>query len=95
MAKSPKKQNKSSKIKKSPHDTSAFIFNTPLEEIEKALKRLEDQDLDPLAEPLTKDQLYWWAQWELQLPEAKRRGLTSVPTCSIENAVLGIYSGKK
>lgn len=71
--------------------TDEFIYNTPLEKIEAALKRLEEQDADPMAEPLTKDQIYWWVVWENQLPEAKRRGLTQVPTCAIEGAVLGLY----
>lgn len=71
--------------------TDEFIYNTPLEKIEAALERLEDQEADPMAEPLTKQQIYWWVVWTNQLPDAKRRGLTHVPTCAIERAVLGLY----
>lgn len=77
-------------LKKGKFDTAAFVFDYPVEEIQRAIHRLEDQDADPMAEPLTEDELYWWAIWEMQLPEARRRGLTHVPTCAIENAVLGL-----
>lgn len=80
---------------KKPFDKEAFVFETPIEKIEEALQRLEDQEADPLAEPLTKDQTYWWGNWLVNLPEAKRRGLTHVPTCAIENAVLGLYDKPK
>lgn len=72
-------------------DKEAFVFNTPITKIEEALRLLEEQDLDPMAEPLTSDQNYWWGVWLVNLPEAKRRGLTEVPTCAVENAVLGLY----
>lgn len=72
-------------------DKEAFVFETPIEKIEEALKHLEEQDEDPMAQPLTADQTYWWGVWLLNLPEAKRRGLKTVPTCAVENAVLGLY----
>lgn len=109
MAKTPKKQSarkpatkrkapaKSQTAPKPKFDTEAFVFETAIEEIEKALQRLEEQEADPMAEPLSKDQIYWWGIWTMQLPEAKRRGLTHVPTCAIENAVLRLpkIGGKK
>lgn len=80
-------------------DKEAFVFETPIEKIEEALEALEEQDADPMAQPLTKDQTYWWCNWLINLPEAKRRGLKTVPTCAVENAVLGLYDksakGKK
>lgn len=48
-----------------------------------------------MAEPLTADQIYWFGWWTLNLPEAKRRGMTSVPTCAKEAAVLGLYEKSK
>lgn len=109
MAKTPKKQSarkpatkrkapaKSQTAPKPKFDTEAFVFEMPIEEIEKALQRLEEQEADPMAEPLSKNQIYWWGIWTMQLPEAKRRGMTHVPTCAIENAVLGLpkIGGKK
>lgn len=72
-------------------DKEAFVFETPIEKIEEALESLEEQDADPMAQPFTKDQTYWWCNWLINLPEAKRRGLKTVPTCAVENAVLGLY----
>lgn len=107
MAKTPKKQSapkratkkkapaKSQTAPKPKFDTEAFVFETPIEEIEKALQRLEAQEADDMAEPLTKDQIYWWGVWTMQLPDAKRRGLTTVPTCAKENAVLALPRKKK
>lgn len=107
MAKTPKKQSakkpatkrkapaKSQTAPKPKFDTEAFVFDTPIEEIEKALERLEAQEADDMAEPLTKDQIYWWGIWTMQLPEAKRRGLITVPTCAKENAVLALPRKKK
>lgn len=76
-------------------DKEAFVFQTPIEQIEDALKRLELQEDDPNAEPLTKDQIYWWIVWLNSLPDAKKRGMSYVPTCAIENAVLGLYDKSK
>lgn len=73
-------------------DKEVFVFDTPIEKIEEALQRLEEQEADPLALPLTKDQTYWWGIWLVNLPEAKKRGLKTVPTCAVENAVLGLYN---
>lgn len=107
MAKTPKKQSvrkpatktkapaKSQTASKSKFDTEAFIFDTPIEKIEEALQRLEEQEADPMAEPLTQDQLYWWGIWLMQLPEAKRRGMITVPICAKESAVLGLYEKPK
>jgi len=83
--------------KKEKFNTSDFVFNYPIEEIQKAIVRLEQQDADPMAEPLTEGELYWWGIWELQMPDALRRGLTHIPTCAIENAVLKLpkLGGKK
>ncbi|WPK29351.1 DNA ligase [Escherichia phage vB_EcoM_EP57] len=38
--------------KKDKFDTEAFVFDTPIEKIEEALQRLEEQEADPMAEPL-------------------------------------------
>ncbi|BBK09319.1 hypothetical protein [Klebsiella phage 05F01] len=95
--KEPKTSSKSSSkpIRKEKFDTEAFVFNTPIKHIEEALERLEEQDNDDMAEPLTKDQIYWWGIWTLQLPDAKKRGLETVPTCAKENAVLKLPKIKK
>lgn len=102
MAKTPKKVSKPKSAKpkvstpktvapkKPAFDKEAFVFETPIEEIENALERFEAQEADDMAEPLTADQHYWWGIWLMQLPDAKRRGMTHVPTCAIENAVLKI-----
>ena len=107
MAKTPRKSSKRSPVdKKLPKtsckpsgkekfDTEAFVFHTPIKHIEEALRRLEEQDNDVMAEPLTKDQIYWWVVWTLQLPDAKKRGLETVPTCAKENAVLKLPKIKK
>lgn len=111
MAKTPKKQSvpkKGTKTSAKPKieskakappaprfDTEAFIFDTPIEKIEEALQRLEEQEADPMADPLTEDQLYWWIVWTTIMPDAKRRGLTSVPVCAKESAVLGLYEKPK
>lgn len=111
MAKTPKKLSKPKNVTKKPKnevlkvaksvpkkdkfDTEAFVLDTPIEKIEEALQRLEEQEEDPMAEPLTADQIYWFGWWTLNLPEAKRRGMTSVPTCAKEAAVLGLYEKSK
>lgn len=107
MAKTPKKQSarkpatkrkapaKSQTAPKPKFDTEAFVFETPIEKIEEALQRLEEQEADAMAEPLTKDQLYWWIVWTTIMPDAKRRGMTSVPICAKESAVLGLYEKPK
>jgi len=107
MARAPKKQSapkratkpkapaKSQTAPKPKFDTEAFVFDTPIEKIEEALQRLEEQEADPMAEPLTQDQLYWWIVWTTIMPDAKRRGMTSVPICAKESAVLGLYEKPK
>lgn len=72
-------------------DTSAFVFTTDVGVIKDALQRLHEQEEDPEAEPLTKDQIYWMGWWDLNMPEVDRRGLTHVLTCAQENAALGLY----
>lgn len=74
--------------KKNKFDTEAFTFSTPIEHIEAALERLDKQDEDPMAEPFTKDEIYWMVVWTEMLPEAKRRKMTHVPCCAKERAVL-------
>ena len=99
MAKTQKKQSaRKPATKRAPKpkfDTEAFVFDTPIEKIEEALQRLEEQEADPMAEPLTQDQLYWFGWWTLNLPDAKRRGMTTVPICAKESAVLGLYEKPK
>lgn len=72
-------------------DTEAFVFTTDVCVIKEALQRLHDQEADPEAEPLTKDEIYWMGWWELNMPEVDRRGIEKVLTCAKENAALGLY----
>lgn len=72
-------------------DTEAFVFTTQISVIKEALQRLHDQEADPEAEPLTKDQIYWMGWWELNMPEVDRRKIEKVLTCAKENAALGLY----
>lgn len=72
-------------------DKTAFVFTTKVVDIEAALQRLKEQDEDPNAEPLTKDEVYWWGWWDLNMPELKRRNMTEVLTCAQENAALKLY----
>lgn len=72
-------------------DTEAFVFTTDIVLIKEALQRLHDQEADPEAEPLTKDQIYWMGWWELNMPEVDRRKIEKVLTCAKENAALGLY----
>lgn len=76
-------------------DTSAFVFETEVSKIEEALQRFEEQDADPMAEPFTKDELYWFGWWTLNLPEVKKRNLLTVPICAVESNVLKIYDKTK
>ena len=48
-----------------------------------------------MADPFTEDELYWFGWWVLNLPEAKKRGMKSVPICAKESAVLGLYEKPK
>lgn len=76
-----------------------FIFDTKLSDLETCLESAMAELVDlleyrvPSSEQKTriKDLTYWLCAWENQLPEAKRRGMTSVPTCIIERSVLGLY----
>lgn len=72
-------------------DTEAFVFTTEIGVIKEALQRLHDQEADPEAEPLTKDQIYWMGWWELNMPEVDRRKIERVLTCAKENAAIGLY----
>lgn len=78
-------------------DTSAFVIITPIEELEQVL---EDRlaELVDLLEYLCPDHeqkkriktlQYWLGIWEMTLPDAKRRGMTSVPMSAVERATLG------
>lgn len=86
---------KSVKSDKKPFDKDAFVFDTRIEDIEKAMQRLYDQEDDPMAEPLTEDEKYWLGWWTLHMPDAKRRGMTSVPISAREGAVLKLYEKPK
>lgn len=83
------------KAKKEKFDTTAFVFETSIADIEAAMSRLFEQDEDPNAEPLTNLQLYWLGVWCLMLPDAKRRGLEKVPCCAQERIALGLHAPKK
>lgn len=91
----PKKESKPSAPAKPKLDVDAFVFETEIEKIEQAMERLFEQEDDPMAEPLTKDEIYWLGIWTLQLPDAKRRGMKTVPTSAREAAVLGLYNKQK
>ncbi|WBF54115.1 transposase-like protein [Escherichia phage EC_OE_11] len=101
MAKTPKKRSVTKHAskdgaakaapKKQKFDTEAFVFDTPIEKIEEALAKFEERDADPF----TEDELYWFGWWVLNLPEAKKRGMKSVPICAKESAVLGLYEKPK
>lgn len=105
MAKTPKKRSVTKRAskdgaakaapKKQKFDTEAFVFDTPIEKIEEALAKFEARDTDPMADPFTEDELYWFGWWVLNLPEAKKRGMKSVPICAKESAVLGLYEKPK
>lgn len=83
------------KAKKEKFDTTAFVFETNIADIEAAMARLFEQDEDPNAEPLTDLQLYWLGVWVMMLPDAKRRGLEKVPCCAQERIALGLHAPKK
>lgn len=93
--KPPVKSSKPVATPKEKFDKTAFVFNTPLEQIEEAMQRLFDQEDDPMAFPLTEDEKYWLGIWTIQLPDAKARGMTHVPTSAVENAVLKLYEKTK
>lgn len=83
-------------------DTTAFTFEVEIEKLEEAVNRclLELEDLLEYQQPDQEQKrridqlLYWCGCWERDLPEAKRRGLKTVPLCAIENRVFGFYEGK-
>ena len=80
-------------------DKDAFVFNIDIATLEEALKEryAELEDLKEYAQPDSEqrkrinDLCYWIGIWELGLPEAKRRGMTTVPTSARENAILGLF----
>ncbi|QYC52491.1 putative transposase-like protein [Salmonella phage SSBI34] len=85
--------------KTQPFDKEAFVFSTPIEKLEKCLNERYDElerligikEPDPWAQDRIEDLKYWLSVWELQLPDAKRRGMVTVPTSAVENAILGLY----
>ena len=92
-----KKQDIKKPVRADGFDTSAFVIMTPIEELEQVL---EDRlaELVDLLEYLCPDYeqkkriktlQYWLGIWEMTLPDAKRRGMTSVPMSAIERATLG------
>ena len=83
------------KDKKEKFDTTAFVFETNIADIEAAMARLFEQDEDPNAEPLTDLQLYWLGVWVMMLPDAKRRGMEKVFCCAQERIALGLHAPKK
>ena len=83
------------KAKKEKFDTTAFVFETSIADIEAAMSRLFEQDEDPNADPLTDLQLYWLGLWHMMLPIAKRRGLEKVLCCAQERIALGLHAPKK
>lgn len=91
MAKQAKKIN-SNANQKPKFDMTSFVFETDVAKIEAAIQRFEEQDADPMAEPFTKDELYWFGWWLLNLPEVKKRNLLTIPVCAVESAVLKLYS---
>lgn len=79
-----------------------FIFDTKITDLESCLEACMEEliDLqeyrvpDGVQKNRIKELTYWLCVWENQLPEAKRRGMTSVPTCIIERSVLGLHKNK-
>jgi len=88
---------------KSTFDKDAFVFSTDVERLEQAIKeRLEElEDLREYQQPdadqrkRINDLCYWIGVWEIGLPEAKRRGMKTVPTSARENAILGLFDKPK
>lgn len=88
---------------KSTFDKDAFVFNTSVVVLEAALKDRHEElaDLKEYAQPDSEqrkrinDLCYWLGIWEIGLPEAKRRGMTTVPTSARENAILGLFEKPK
>lgn len=80
-------------------DTSAFVFNTKVSDLETALEVCHEE-LKDLLEYVSPDAdqkkriaelQYWLGIWELNMPELKRRKMEEVLTCAQENAALGLY----
>lgn len=104
MAKKPSKKvgKVSKKLPDKPaYDNTKFSFETPIEKLEECLAE-SLQELSNLAsmqniEPPDQDNIeklaYWIGFWDINLSEAKRRGMKTVPTCALENRILGIYKG--
>lgn len=107
MAKQPKKATKaktsvSSKANVKPKfDMEAFVFNTPITTLEECLKNslqelgnlVNMQNQEPEDQEKISQLSYWVGVWQLSFADAKRRGMETVPTCAIENRILGIYKG--
>lgn len=84
---------------KKPFDKTAFVFNTPIEKLKECLLTCEEELVrlltipkpDPWVQERIDDLTYWLGVWELQLPDAERRKMTTVPMSAIERVVLGLY----
>lgn len=88
---------------KSTFDKDAFVFNTEIVVLENALEeRVEElidlreyQQPDQEQKKRINDLCYWIGVWEIGLPEAKKRGMKTVPTSARENAILGLFEKPK
>lgn len=69
-------------------DKTAFVFDTPLDDIIRGMQALYRK---AESEQLSESELYWLGWWELNLPKAESSCLRTVKTCAQENAALGIY----
>ncbi|QHR69265.1 hypothetical protein isim_148 [Escherichia phage isim] len=73
-------------------DKTAFVFDTPLDDIIRGMQSLYRK---AESEQLSESELYWLGWWELNLPKAESSSLGTVKTCAQENAALGIYHKRK
>lgn len=83
---------KAKQPKKAPFDKTAFVFDTPLDDIITGMQKLYRK---AEVEKLTESELYWLGWWELNLPIAQAYNLKTVKTCAQENAVLDIYHKRR
>lgn len=81
-----------SKIK---FDTEAFVFETSLDDIQSSIDRLWQQEDDPLAEPLTKDEVYYLGWWTLNMPLFRKYNQKTALTSAKESAILKLYTKTK
>lgn len=90
-------------MSKDAFDKTDFVFEVDLEVLIKTLKdRLVE--LDELTEIMyptgtekkrINDLTYWIGIHQLIIPEAKRRGMTTIPCCALESAILELPRKKK